>query len=461
MAAPGKLIVHYGMPKTGSSSIRASFYKRLADPRFHYVDLGEANASYGVATGFKTNPGSFHVHLRKGTPAEALKKLKHAAIEGLVAELHRAGEKTAFMSAEAMSGLKEPEIRDFLEVVRRHRSEVRFVGYIRRPKESAESVFQQGIKAGQRQEFKVTNEISKVRNLVERLDAVFGKGNADIWLFDPSSFPGKCVVQDICARLGIEFAPEKVRRVNEGITLPAVQLLYAYRKLGPGFGIGDNVAKENRLLVQRVRMLEGPKLRFHSSIVAPLIKRHRADVEWVQERLGVSLAENLAANDEQAVRTEQDLLRFPPESLRWLAAQLGPEYEKALHADMSPRQVAEWMHRLRLNLVAADPALHQSAVPAGSPAAQAPEAFLKLNDLIESAARSEPRLAQLSKEDARNLVRGALVQIRDEIRGTREGSIDVAALGQFLVSLQKAEENGQKGPAQHIAFEPVVDPRAQ
>jgi hypothetical protein len=91
-------------------------------------------------------------------------------------------------------------------------------------------------------------------------------------------------------------------------------------------------------------------------MVAPIIDKHRADLEWIEQRLGgVSLAENLAANDADAVRSEEDLLRFTPESLQWLAEQLGPDFATRVRPGMDGAEVAQCMHALRESLARADP----------------------------------------------------------------------------------------------------------
>ena len=43
-------VFHFGMHKTGSSSIQNSLYHGLGDPAFHYADLGQPNASARIVT---------------------------------------------------------------------------------------------------------------------------------------------------------------------------------------------------------------------------------------------------------------------------------------------------------------------------------------------------------------------------------------------------------------------------
>jgi hypothetical protein len=68
----------------------------------------------------------------------------------------------------------------------------------------------------------------------------------------------------------------------------------------------------------------------------------------MEARLGAALAEDLAEDDGDAVRSEEDLLAFSPDWLQWLARELGEAAAAA--PGMGPGEVANWMHRLRHKL---------------------------------------------------------------------------------------------------------------
>jgi hypothetical protein len=351
----GSVVVHFGMPKTGTTSIQRSLSKRLSDARFHYIDLG-SNPNHAIATAFKGEPSRYRRHAKLGTPPEQLPHLRDMALRKLRAELETAATRTGILSAEIICTMRAQDIRGLNAELAARGSPVMAVGYVRRPKEAMESVFQQQVKGGRRQTFDTNQLFPKYRGRLRKMDEVFGRENTQAWLFDPARFPGNCVVQDFCARLGIAFDPGAVVRANDALSRPALSLLYAYRKLGPGYGTGPDVIRENKLLIRRLRALPGPKLRLHSGLVVPVIDSRREDIAWTEERIGVSLAEDLGAHDQHAVRSEDDLLAFTPESLSWLAKELGPEFAPKWRPDMSPGQVAEWMHLLRIRVSRADPA---------------------------------------------------------------------------------------------------------
>lgn len=461
----GNVIVHFGMPKTGSTSIHESLFQNLSDPGFHYVNLGGANASLGIVTAFKATAARFHVHVKRGTSPEELLKLKRDAVERLTSELRCAGARTALLCGEAISGLQETELRDLFDCLARHRHAIAAVGYVRRPKEYMESIFQQKVKGGMHK-FHVSGLAPRYQSLSRKFDVVLGRENVRLWLFDPKTFPRGCVVQDFCARLGIDFPPDGVIRVNEGLSLPALSLLFAYRKFGPGFGVGPNVLRENRRLANRVSRLPGPKLRLHSSLVVPVIEERREDIEWMEARLGVSLAEDLDAHDEGAIRSEEDLLKFSPETLQWLAEELGKEHVKRWRPEMNPSEVAEWMHHLRLKLSAADDGAQKTssdpfrtnrftgeqsraAHQAGNETVQ-----MTINDLIRSARQSAPELQGVADDNAQSLLREVFGQVRRKIEGSYDTAVKVDGLGLFRIRGPLAQGR-RNTPLKRIGFRAV------
>lgn len=354
------VVMHFGMPKTGTTSIQLSLMRRLSDPRFHYIKLVYANGSYAIANAFKTEPAKFHRHRKQGTSPDELRRLRHESLDSLTRELQAAAGRTAILSAEVVFTFDVPELDALCRFLGQH-GRVTAVGYVRPPKEFIESTFQQLVKGG-RAIFGVDKLFPRYRARLEKFDVVLGRESTRIRLFNRASFPGGCVVQDFCGRLGIAFPAQDVIRHNEALSRDAVSLLYAYRKFGPGYGVGPHVMRENKLLTRRLGALAGPRFHLHSSLIAPVVAAKREEIAWVEERIGASLAEDMTANNESAVRGEQDLLTFSPHALGWLGEQLGEPYRSGWRPDMKAREVADWMHRLRGRLAAGGEA--EKVVPA-------------------------------------------------------------------------------------------------
>ncbi len=120
------------------------------------------------------------------------------------------------------------------------------------------------------------------------------------------------------AQLGLGFDTSRAAApVNISLSLPAIQLLYVYRTFYPGPFDGD------RPRVQQLAALPGVPLRFHSDLYAALIVIRPGEVERFEARAGFSVAENISADDDIAIRGEADLLAVPDASIDWLQAQTG------------------------------------------------------------------------------------------------------------------------------------------
>ena len=342
-------IIHYGMPKTGSSSIQTWLLRSLADPRFTNLDLGRRGSGNLIAAAFRTDPRQHHRNLKRGlTPAQVLQE--SASTRAVFAQqLVGIGGRTALLSAELLANFSHAEFAGLCDFIRPHAADLSAVGYVRSPRGFMESVFQQRVKSGTGS-FKLEQNYPRYRERFEKFETVLGREHVAYWLFAPTAFAGGCVVQDFCSHLGIRFDSSTVQRVNDSLSLPAIRLLYAYRKYGPGFGAGAQALHENGLLKARLRELEGPPLRFHEALAGPVLDARRADIEWMEERLQRRFTETPVASQD-AVQGEEDLLRFCPGSIAWLGRQLGRTVPDA--TKIEPHEVAALVHELRLRLAAA------------------------------------------------------------------------------------------------------------
>ena len=98
-------------------------------------------------------------------------------------------------------------------------------------------------------------------------------------------------------------------------SLPAIQLLYVYRMFYP------SQVERDRRMVARLEQLSGKPLHFHSELYNQLIVLTPEEEARFEERAGFSIAENLQADDDIAIRCEEDLLAIPERSIAWLYAQ--------------------------------------------------------------------------------------------------------------------------------------------
>ena len=343
-------ILHVGMPKTGTSSIQESLHDGLTDPAFHYCSFGSVNVMRSIITLFGEAPEKHHTH-RSWSTAQIKQERKqlHQQLEKVIAN---AGNATLILSAEScwgeMSSAEFVRMRNFMTD---RGYTVKVIGYIRPWKQWLESNFQQRIKYDLKtfQPIPVKPIKLDYRERIQELQAVFGAEQVQIYLYDPQNFPAGCVVRHFCQQLGINFDSKRIRRVNDRLKLPAVQLLYAYRKFGPGYGIGRQARAENDLLIQQLSQLDGRPLHFHSSLLAPIESELARQRPWLEQRLGRPFVEDIYRDDAGiCIRQEADLFDFAPATLAWLAAATHSAPVDPATGEQAALAVSGQMHQLRL-----------------------------------------------------------------------------------------------------------------
>ena len=342
-----RCIIHFGMHKTGSSSIQESLFRHASSlSNFHYLHAGKANSSGAIATAFSDNPIKYHANRKSGMTQDKLKDQEKKIKTQLTDQLKESTKFNFLLSAEDISTLSLTGLQRLVDWLSCQVDDIEAVGYIRSPCSFMASAFQQQVKGGLR-ELSLTKLMPQYRNRFEIFDQVIGRDRVKFWKFDPTAFPNYCVVRDFLSRLNIDFPESKIIRINEGLSKDAVALLYAYHKYGPGYGVGPTVIQENNRLVKLLSGLSGQKVQFASSVLRPLLVERREQISWMEDRLGASLQESLI-DGPHVIYNDTDLLKFSPESVRWLVEQL--DLKLPVLPSPTPEIVSKWMHALRLKL---------------------------------------------------------------------------------------------------------------
>jgi hypothetical protein len=148
---------------------------------------------------------------------------------------------------------------------------------------------------------------------------------------------------------GVTLAPDQIRRANPSVRRDGVRFLFAYGRYGNREAPSGRWSRwQHGSLIQRLLALRGPSLRFHSSVVEPILNPLLPHLAQVEERIGAPLREDWRQHDAtDCVRTEADLFRFSPESLDWLAEQTGQGFSAGMTDVALAQEVADRIHRLR------------------------------------------------------------------------------------------------------------------
>lgn len=344
-------IVHIGMPKTGTTSIQQSFCFGLSDPAFRYLHWQRINCNSEMELLFVDSSASRYFSENLGWSARQIKQYKARVVNDLGKILASTpADVRPMISAEPSWRMQERAFTRLRTFMADRGYAVNIIAYIRPWKQWLESHFQQRIKGGRQIAF-LSNDYAiqlDYRARIQMLDAIFGADQVQILNYAPKNFPEGCVVRDFCQQVGIRADLVQIQRANDSLTLPAVQLLYAYRKFGPGYGSGPQASMEKYLLNQQVLQLGGPSVRFHSSVVEPLIQKLAPQRPWLEQRLGSAFTEDIyKADDRSCIREEADLFDFAPATLDWLAAASHSAPVRATNRQEAALAVSAQVHRLR------------------------------------------------------------------------------------------------------------------
>jgi hypothetical protein len=411
-----RIIIHFGMFKTGSTSIQETLYQNRANlMNIYYPNFGKPAHSLILSSAFRG---------KQSNPL-LLSKLKKELDFNINKDCD------ILLSSEALTNFKFNELKSLHSMLSCYTKNIIAVGYIRSPKAYIESIFQEKLKALGIASFNIHQQFPKYQVLFEKFDQIFGKENVYFWNFDPLTFPDGCVVRDFCQKLSIDISPDSIVKVNEGLSLGAISFLYAYSKYKEELKFDSISRKELNPMIHLLSQLQGKKLRFASEIIAPILESNRSEINWMETRMEASLAENITKDDHNAIHSEAELLTFSPESIQWLAQQLGEDYVQCRHSQMMAKQIAKWVDMLRFKL--------------SNPSKE-------IEELIHNAKKAAPHLETVADAKAILLIQEVFKQMISNIENTNQSSLIIAGLGRFKIhNINHTEE--QKIASKQIIFE--------
>jgi hypothetical protein len=403
-----RCVLHFGMHKTGSSSIQASLFRKPLGEGFHYVDFGVDNPTGPILNMFQAPELRYKHLVARGARLgyEAFLAERGPRRERLSAELSGARARTLIISAEGLTLLSESELASFRDYIGQYVGAIDAFAYVRRPKEFMESMFQQQVK-GRLGSLDLRKLYPVYRQRFEKFDWIFGVEHVHYRLFDAEGFPGGCVVQDFCGCVGVPLAKDQIVRVNEGLSRNAVALLYVYRKYARAIGSDRYTIGQDKLLVEELAKLRGPKLRFSWQVVEPVLKENESDLGWMEARLGVSLREIPGPREPDAIHDEAGLLSLDQGALDWLGT-------RVMRQDGGSGT---------LGAESRDGATGDEQRPGGQ---------LGPRSLFRYVRETSPELFEgISNAEALRLIEGVLRAVRGEVHALGDGALRIAGLGRF------------------------------
>lgn len=301
-----EVILHFGMPKTGSSSIQETF-ATAPPPGLATLPWPQANHAAFVVAFFEDAPERHPAFAHRPDPAGAVAAMRAEWEPRIEAAFANPDIGRILISAERLYNTPRPALRRLADWLDARAQRVTVVGYVRPPVAFSASALVQNIRAGTGGR-RVAEVWPVYRAKIGKFDDVFGRDRVRLFPFRPERMPGGDVTADFAARIGVALDPARIRRVNESLCREAAALIHAWDRTRPKRE-GAAARSARARLVRALQGLKGDRLELGPALVAPLLARHAADLDWIADRLGEPLAD-AASEAPDALSSEDDLMHI-------------------------------------------------------------------------------------------------------------------------------------------------------
>ncbi len=229
-----EIIIHVGLPKTGTTSIQKTMYdednkKILRKNNINILENWYSNNGYAIYSSFCDNPEDFVMNIRSNLSGLELEKKNNSDRNDIIRECNNP--ERLLISGESICNLTFSELKrmkNFIEDNAMVNVKFKIMLCIRSPKTISSSLYQQFIKS---QDNIVTDEF--IKDLVKlmlgyskKFVDVFGKENVDVFSFEEACESKEGLSAYFFKRLGIDEDLEKLNyiRENESICFEATEI---------------------------------------------------------------------------------------------------------------------------------------------------------------------------------------------------------------------------------------------
>ncbi len=338
-----RCIIHFGLLKTGTTSIQQALFNEATRSGFSYLHLGSPYIGRALMTAFCRPAWRIAPDLKQTVATES------ASIrDALARSIANSPAGPLVVSCESLSLFTQEELENFLQFLRSQGLAAEGCAYVRDYHSWCESIFQQSCRYGTWKSSLFPLGSGAYRFAIEKFDRLLGSKHVKLWKYDRTQFPEGCVVRDFFQRSGLGNYRAKPPALNQGLGLEACKLLSAYHRSELGAVNDKTTFRANASLASHTERLGGRPIRFHPDIINNRMLSESADLEWVEKRLGESVCARRADEDEsQSIKSEDDLIHFSRASLDWLEAESGSPLPKQTTPEQMTKAVAQAMAVLR------------------------------------------------------------------------------------------------------------------
>jgi hypothetical protein len=341
------VILHVGMPRTGTTSIQSTLFWSGHAAGFRLLTLDTDFGNQLVLGAFDSNLYSRESYFASTIPTHKRTRLSEDSRRYLThcLEKCRNEDTTPVLSAEAAYSLSPETFKSFREFCEERGFRVRILCYLRSPHDLLESSFTQDVKVGSAK-LPATGKWDYAA-AIKRMDSVFGEDQVSVYVFDPHSFPDRCVVTHFCQAIGWPVDKRTIIRQNDSLNLNVIKFLYTSNRLDKSDSWRISFRLLRRAQLDAMSSLPGPSLRFHRQLAEVHVDVFKRDFDWLERRLGRSLPLTLVDRTvDEGIRSLDELGEYSPQSLEWLEHRTCGARLKIADKEGLARQVARSIRRV-------------------------------------------------------------------------------------------------------------------
>lgn len=293
------IVVHLGLPKTGTTTIQNVFHAKrqwlLEKEGLLYPSLSP-NLTNALCTMFHQDPMAHITNKMAGYTPEQIGVKQAEYLSALESEIGTFNWNTLLLSAEGLSNLNVPSLRRLNSWLAGFATSVRVVVCLRHPVAYTRSVIQQIMKGGTvLSELYERLPLPNFKGKLSSAAAVFGADAIQLYDFDSAANnPGKGIVAEFARLVGLsqDAASELAKAAvsdNEALSHEGVAILDGLNRIRPMFVDGSrNPARSGREL-RYISRIRGAKFALPQDVEERIRALSRADVGWLNNQFGLEL----------------------------------------------------------------------------------------------------------------------------------------------------------------------------
>lgn len=281
--------LHLGLHKTGSSAIQAALHG-YDDGRTRYGGFETPNHSAPMTLLFGRDGARVPAVRRKGLGEAALKRRRKRARKALRRDLAETDRNLVISGEGLTTNLKPREVKRLVARLRKRFDAVKAIAYVRPPISMANSAFQQRVKGEGLAEFKPP--LPRYRRRLKPWIKHLGRENVEIALYDRARLRGGDVIEDFCARLGLDAGAAKRNSRNESLSADAVAFLFCHNRINGRRTGSPADSRARRRLIQRLAEVGAGRFSFSAAALARAEGAKRgSSLAWMERVAGFSLGD--------------------------------------------------------------------------------------------------------------------------------------------------------------------------